>query len=197
MTRQLLPAVITATLVFPSVAVAQVLSAPAGVSVGAAVGYNTLSGDDFTGTDAGFGFQGLLRYTTIGGFAVSGGVQYNIHGADGISENLKVLGIYVEPRYVARLQAASVAPFVGGRVGWERWSVSAVGATASATGYGLGGIGGILFQVAPQVGIETAVTFTALSFGDAEVNNITVSNSDSNGSSLGLHAGIIVSFPSR
>lgn len=182
-----------AFLAFPSVVVSQ--GPPAGVSITGAAGFHTLTGDDFEDTDAGVGVQGVLRYTTVGGFSIGGGVQYNIHGVDGFDENFNVLGIYVEPRYIARLQASGVAPFIGGRVAWVKESMSVPGATVKATGYGLGGIGGILFQLAPQVDLETAVTFTTLQFGDASINNVTVDGTDSSGSSLGLQLGLVISFP--
>jgi hypothetical protein len=195
--RTVLAGVVAAVVAFPSVAVTQ----NSGVSVSGAVGFNTLYGDDFEVADAGFGVQGLLRYTTVAGFAFGGGVHYSAHGVDGLSEKLNVLGIYVEPRYVARLQASNVAPFIGGRVAWVRqsmtvrWSPDWAPTRHAATGYGLGGIGGILFQLSPQIGVETAVTFYVLSFGDASVNDATVRDSDMSGSSLGLQLALVMSFP--
>ena len=127
----------------------------------------------------------------------TGGDNATADGVDGFDDNIHVLGIFVEPRYVAKLASPSVAPFIGGRAYWLRETLSTMGLDLSASGFGFGGIGGIVFQVAPQFALEPAVTFTPLSFGDAKVDGQTVSDTDAKGNSLGLHLAFIISFPSR
>ncbi|UCG89144.1 MAG: outer membrane beta-barrel protein [Gemmatimonadota bacterium] len=182
----------------PQTVFSQVTGVPPGFKVGAAIGYNTLGGDDFDGLDPGFGFHGFLGYMTPAGFTISGGVQYSTHGVDGIDENAHVLGVYVEPRYSAKLASPSVAPFIGGRAYWVRYTLNmAWVGDASSSGFAFAGIGGIVFQVAPQFALEPAVTFMLLSFGEAKVDGETIPDTDMQGNSLGLHLAFVISFPSH
>jgi hypothetical protein len=174
---------------------AQTSVAPTGFAFGGNLGYYTLSGDDFEGIDSGLGFEGNVRYSWLSGFQILGGVHYASHGIDGLDENINVLSIFVEPRYVFAIGSPTLSPFVGGRAGWVRQSLDIEGIDASADGVAFGGSGGLLFQVAPQVAIETSVMFAAVSFGDIEVEGESVDGTDSSGTTLALQGGIVISLP--
>lgn len=174
---------------------AQTSATPTGFALGGNLGYYTLSGDDFEGIDAGLGFEGNARYTFLSGFQIVGGVHYASHGFEGLDENMNVLAIFVDPRYVFAIGSPMIAPFVGGRAAWVRESMDIQGIDASANGFAFGGTGGLLFQVAPQVAIETSVMFAAVSFGDIEVEGVTIDGSDSSGTTLALQGGIVLSLP--
>jgi len=94
------------------------------LGIGANLGYFTLSGDDFQGVDAAFGFEAF---------------------------------------------------------GWYSLAI--------------GGIGGLLLRVGPQVTIETSVLFATVSVADWEIDGETVENSDTDGSTLAVQAGVVVPFP--
>lgn len=174
---------------------AQTSATPSGFALGGKLGYYTLSGDDFEGVDAGFGFEGNVRYTLLSGFQILGGVHYAIHGMEGLDENMNVLAIFAEPRYVFAIGSPTISPFVGGRAAWVRESVDIQGVDASASGFAFGGTGGLLFQVAPQVAIETSVLFAAVSFGDIEIEGESIDGTDTSGTTLALQGGIVISLP--
>ena len=166
-----------------------------GFAIGANGGFYTLSGDDFETTDAGFGLNGFVRYNFPSGFSISGGFQWNTHNDDFIGESITIIGVIVDPRYYFQLKTPTVTPFVGGRAGYLRESVTVAGFDLSASGFAFGGTGGILFQASPQFAIETTVSFQSLSFGDVDVDGTTVPNTDASGTSLGISAGLVISFP--
>ena len=184
---------VAALLMTPAAASAQ-NRVPFGVSLGGMLGFNTLSGDDFSGTDAGFGFQLFGRYATPGGFGIGGGFQLNFHNDDFLGETINVLGIYAEPRYTFRSGGSDMAPFVGARLYYFRESVSVGGVDLSATGFGIGALAGIVFQVSPKVGIEPGITFTTISFGDLKADGTTIADSDASGTSLGIQLGIVIAL---
>ncbi len=92
------------------------------------------------------------------------------------------------------LASPGVVPFIGARGAWVRESVTTLGFDVSAKGFGVAGLGGIPFRVGRHVGIETAVSFTFLDFGDAEANGVTVT-SGAEGTVLAVHAGLVVGLP--
>ena len=103
------------------------------------------------------GFEGAARYTLASGFQLAGGVSYNVHGVDGTAENLKVLGVFAEPRYLFGIKSPNIAPFIGGRLSYLHQSLVVSGFTTGANGWAIGGVGGILFQMGRQVGIEAKI----------------------------------------
>ena len=191
-TNTLANVVLLSTTVF-----AQHVAVVPGFGIEAGIGYYPLSGDDFDLTDPGIGFEGEARYTWASGFQLAGGVSYNIHGVDVdvIDENLKVLGVFAEPRYLFALKSPNIAPFIGGRLSYLHQSLDRNGVSTGGNGWAFGGVGGLLFQVGQQVGIEVSVLFAAVSFGDFEADGFSIANTDTSGSTLGLRAGVVVNFP--
>lgn len=104
---------LVAVVFLSTTAFAQHVAVVPGFGIEAGIGYYTLSGDDFDGTDPGIGFEGEARYTLASGFQLAGGVSYNIHGVDLIDENRKILGVFAEPRYLFALKSPNLAPFIG------------------------------------------------------------------------------------
>lgn len=187
-----------ASLASPPWLEAQTRGPPAGFGLGGSAGFFTLSGDDFEGTDSGAGFNAFLRYTAPSGISFTAGVQFNSHDINQVENNLGVIGVVLDPRYYFRLPGTpSLAPFLGLRAAWVRQSVEILGSDVAAKGWAFGGIGGLLFQLAPQFALETSVSFTGLWFGDFEVDGGNRPNTDTSGSALGIIAGIVISFPTR
>ena len=172
---------------------AQQSTVPEGFGLGATVGYFTLNGEDFEGTQPGLGFEGYIRETTSSGFHMLYGVHYSIHNVDGVEDNLSVFSLFVDPRFA--FSVGSSTPFVGARLAYVRTSIVKSGADHSTPGYAVGGLGGLLFQMSPRVAIEATVLFAAVSLSHTRVDGTLVGGSHTGGSTLAVQAGAVLSFP--
>jgi hypothetical protein len=158
-------------------------SAAAQASLGVAGLMASLGGDDFEGVDNGFGGEASVWFPAGTSFTIGGGAHYTSHGIEGIDENLSVLGIFAEPRY--RFQAGGkVKPYVAGRVGWVRESISSGGVDANASGFYFGGGGGLMVPVGAKLDLDFEVLFNSVSFGDIEVDGTSQPDTDSSGTAL-------------
>lgn len=162
-----------------------------GFSVAGAVLYADVSGDDFQGTNAGFGFDAQGRYSW-GAFSLGAGFHYTTHDLEGLSDNLGVRGFFVEPRYAFNAGSPSLVPYLTGRLSLVKEKVESGPDKAEASGTAIGGGGGLLVRLGPTVHFDVSVTYAAVSFGDFELNGSTVPDSDTSGSSLALRAGVSV-----
>jgi len=166
--------------------------AVAQVSIGAAGLYASINGSDFDGTDAGFGLDAQVRFPLGTGFSLGIGGQWTTHGIQGTSDNLGVLGVFGEPRYVFTTTSETLKPYLAARGGYLHESFSGGGIDASASGYFVGGGGGLVISVGPTVSVDLAVLWTTVSFGDATVNGSKVSNSNTSGSALAIRGGVLI-----
>lgn len=170
--------------VVPAAAAAQ------GIGIEAAGIYATLSGDDFQGVDAGFGFDGQLRLNLAPRFSIGAGIQRTSHGNDVVPENFGVMGFFAEPRLTFSMPGAPMTPFIGARVALMKSSIESGGTEVKQSGYLLGGTAGAMFRAGPMVNIVAAVVFGSLSFGDQEVNGTEQPGTDTGGTSLAIRAGV-------
>ncbi|HXI19881.1 MAG TPA: hypothetical protein VNH46_02275 [Gemmatimonadales bacterium] len=153
--------------------------------------YASLSGSDFDGTDAGFGLDGQVRFPLASSFTLGLGGQFTSHGLQGLSDNLKVLGIFAEPRLMFATPG-SLKPYLAARGGYLHESVSSGGSSASASGWYAGGGGGLLIAVGPMVSVDLGALFSTASFGDFSVNGTSVANTSTSGTVLSVRGGILV-----
>jgi opacity protein-like surface antigen len=124
-------------------------------------------GDQFSTFDAGLGFELQARYTP-GVVSWGGGVQYTIHGdseaeADGHDPDIKLLGIFVEPRYVLDIGGESAAPYLSARVAFAQFDVRVDFSdgdvlTFTSTGVTLNVGGGLLVRLGPRVNLDVGAT---------------------------------------
>lgn len=180
-----------------SLVVACLVLAPALVqaqNIEAALLYATLSGDDFDGVDAGLGIDAQVRFRAGPRLTIGIGGQYTMHGVDISDEKFKVMGIFAEPRLTFSMPGASMTPFVGARLGYLRNSFSDTGTDVKASGWLLGGTGGLMFRAGPSMNIVLALMFASATFGDQEINGTTQANTDASGTSLALRAGVSFGF---
>jgi hypothetical protein len=160
-----------------------------GLGLGLVGGYYSLGGDDFTGTDAGFGGEASVRFGVSPAWSILGGVGISSHDVSG--ETLINLRISAEPRYMFHMPSSPITPFLGVRAAWTQSSATVAGDDYSQTGYIIGGTGGVQIRMSPKLLFEGAVTFAAASFGDFDVNGTTLSGSDASGTILALQLGIV------
>lgn len=164
--------------------------APAQVGFGVAGLYVSLKGSDFDGTDAGIGVDGQVRFSVAGNGSLGIGGQYTSHGLQGISDNLKVIGVFGEPRYYLGVPGG-LKPYLMGRAAYLHESLSSGGIDASANGYLLGGGAGMLLSAGPALHVDLTVLFTGVSFGDATIDGTKVPDSSSHGSAIALRIGVL------
>lgn len=169
--------------------IASIRPAHAQVTVGIAGLYATLSGNDFQGTNAGFGGDVQVRAGLGPSFSLGGGIQFTTHSTD-ISANWKVFGVFGEPRYLFATSSSGVKPFVTGRVGWIHESISSSGNDGSASGYYFGAGGGLLVGLGGSASLDVSAVFASVNFGDLKVNGSSTGFSPS-GTSLALRVGIL------
>ncbi|MGH7612931.1 MAG: hypothetical protein ACREMW_02675 [Gemmatimonadales bacterium] len=159
------------------------------VSFGVAGLYASLSGNDFQGTNAGFGGDLQVRGGLGSSFSLGGGVQFTSHSTD-ISANWKVIGLFAEPRYLFKTSSSRVSPLLTGRLGWIRESISSGGNDGSASGYFFGFGGGMLVGLGGSAALDMSVVFASVNFGDLQVNGSNSGFSPS-GTSLAIRAGLL------
>jgi hypothetical protein len=124
-------------------------------------------GDAFRTFDAGLGFELQVRYTP-GVVSWGGGVQYTIHGdseaeADGHDPDIKLLGVFVEPRYVLDIDSESAAPYLSARAAFAQFDVRIDFSdgdvlTFKSSGVTLNVGGGLLVRLGPRVNMDVGAT---------------------------------------
>ncbi len=160
-------------------------SAAAQASLGVAGLMASLGGDDFEGVDNGFGGEASVWFRAGTSFTIGGGAHYTSHGTD-IDENLKVLGIFAEPRYRFAAGGGNLTPYIAGRAAWARYSIQ----DASATGFYFGGGGGLMIGAGKTL-IDIEVLYNSASFGDVSVDGSSIDGTDASGSALVAKVGVI------
>ncbi len=106
-----------------------------------------------------------IRHTT-GNIQVGVGLQHSVHSLGNIPEQYGLLGLFAEPRYVLRGFSDRIAPFFGARGGLFFERVAKSGANFKASGLGIGGTAGIIYQLSSQVGLEIGAAFDKQWFSD-------------------------------
>ena len=161
------------------------------VSFGA--GWYDPGGDDFQETESGHGLDVVVRFAAGERLRLGVGVQWNSHDVGFTDDDWDVVGVFVEPSL--DLTAPGVAqPFVAGRIGWLRQSITAPSGDRSGTGVGVGGFVGLRLSLGGRLSLEGAVPIYYLSFGDVEIDGTERPDSDSSGRALGLRVALNIGF---
>lgn len=162
---------------------------------GARVGWVGLTGDEFAAAKDAVGFEAFLRWSFPSGIGIQGGAHYSSHELEGTSDNLGLLSVYLEPRYLfpVSLGVRGAAPYVGLRALYARFENVTGEADVNADGWGIGGVGGLLIPITPRLGLEVSGWYSGLTSGTAKFNDTQVPNS---GRSGGLFAVQVALFAS-
>lgn len=137
-----------------------------GVDVGVAVGLAGLGGSANGAIGSARRFDSFVGYGLSSGLLVRAGVHVSRHQIEPPSFPYKLFGVYLEPRYVALGVSPGWAPWVASQLGrvWETAGRHAV--RLSASGWSLGGGGGVLLRLSSQVALEAGVLYGIVRFGD-------------------------------
>lgn len=181
MVRKFVAVLFALALIGASVSAAQ-------VSIGAGAQYLSLGGDDFSDADAGFGFAGNVMFPVGQSMKVGAVGQWSTHDVAG-TDGLDVLGALAEGRYLFG-GGGKATPYVGARVGWAQYSLSAGGATGKATAIPFGGGVGVMIAMSPTLAIDLNGMFHSLSFGNVSVDGTEIADTKLSGTGLQINAGI-------
>ncbi len=153
---------------------------------------SVLGGDDFQDTDLGFGGM-LLAGPKIGDFSLLGSGTYRRFGLENSEDDVDVIGVGVAPRYTIPVRNDIVRPWVGasGSILFQTTRTEAVD-DPSATGFEVGGAAGVGFQLSEQVVLNTCANLGYMQFGDVDVGDQTIPNSDTSGVGFTFGLGLTI-----
>ena len=187
--------------IYPALLViAFMVSAPhaarAQTTLGIGAQYMDFGGSDFDGTDGGFGLEGRVMFPAGKSALVGGGIQYSSHNEASFSNNIAVLGILGEGRYQFPTKTGKVTPYVAGRLGWAKASVSedldgdGIDDHVKWSGIAFGAGGGLLVATGATSSFDFGLVLHSVSFGDATVNGTSVSDTKLSGTAFQFRAGM-------
>lgn len=162
-----------------------------GVRVELTGAYQSLSGDDFEGTNSGIGGEAQVRFG-MGRMTLGVGALLSSHGIDGIDDKLKILGLLAEPRFVFALTGSPLSPFIAARFAYLRETLTTGGQDFKATGFAFGGGAGVNYRISPLIQILVAAYFQSARFGDVDVDGTTSPGTDASGTAMTLRAGLSI-----
>jgi opacity protein-like surface antigen len=164
--------------------------ASAQVTVGVGGQLLSLGGDDFQGIGSGFGGEARVLFPVGTSVLLGAGVQYSSHTIEGIDPNMSVLGLIAEGRYQFKMATGKATPYVGGRGGYVRASISEGGSSASQNGFAFGALAGVAIAMAPTTSLDLGLAFHAVKMGDAKIDGETEPDTDSSGTGFQFRAGV-------
>lgn len=112
----------------------------------------------FMGLQDGVGGEAQFRYTP-GALSVGAGFQFTIHELAARSENVRLYGGFVEPRYRIHAGSNVVAPYVSARFSVLKVGFSQGDLSLSSTFIQLNGGGGLLTRLTSRLNLDVGATF--------------------------------------
>ncbi len=103
-------------------------------------------------------------YSTDGFGALSLGIggQYTSHSRGG--DNLKISGLFFEPRWVPALKSNTIFPYLSARLAFLRQSNNFETPTSSGTGFGAGG--GVAIKLTKTINLDAGVQLVRQKLGN-------------------------------
>ncbi len=178
-----------------ALAAAAFLLAPAvlvgqNVELSLASGWVAPGGDDFADTDAGPGFDLVLRRRMGDSFSLGLGGAWSMHAVDFTEDKYDIVGVFLEPRLLGGSEESSIRPFLAGRLAWMRESIREGTQSRAAVGVGGGLLVGVLVPLSDQVSLEGSAGGYLLSFGDFKADGVALDRSGGSGNALALRVAI-------
>jgi hypothetical protein len=124
---------------------------------------------------SGVGFEGQLRYTPAALWSLGGGVQYTSHPSGG--DEMKITGVFLEPRYAFDIGSTRMAPYVAGRLALLKQALTLEaqpGREFSSGGSAIGAGAGLLIRATNTINLDFGAAFIRQSFSDATEGSQTV-----------------------
>jgi Outer membrane protein beta-barrel domain len=157
--------------------------------------FNGVFGDVFTGLKDGIGAEAQLRYTPSA-FSIGAGFQYTSHELEGRSEDARLYGGFLEPRYRIHAGSNVVAPYVSARFSVLKVGFSGGDLSLSSTFIQLNGGGGLLYRLGSQINLDVGATYGYNRLGDGTLTNESAGTSvpveSSSGSNIVVRIGLAI-----
>ena len=112
----------------------------------------------FMGLQDGIGGEAQIRYTP-GALSVGAGFQFTIHELEDRTENVRLYGGFVEPRYRIHAGSNVVAPYLSTRFSVLKVGFSQGDLSLSSTYVQLNGGGGLLTRLTSRLNLDVGATF--------------------------------------
>jgi hypothetical protein len=152
-------------------------------------------GEVFAGLQHGLGAEAQVRYTPSA-LSVGAGFQYTTHDVENRSEDIRLYGGFIEPRYRIHAGSNVVAPYVSGRFSVLKVGFSGGELSLSSSYIQVNGGGGLLFRLGSRVNLDVGATYGYNRLGSGtltdEVTGAMLPIGSSSGSNLVLRSGLVV-----
>ena len=120
--------------------------------------FNGVFGRVFQGLQNGYGGEAQIRYTPSA-FSIGGGFQYTIHNIQNRTEDAKLYGAFIEPRYRIHTGSYVLAPYVSARFSLLKVGFTGGNFSISSNFIQLNGGGGLLYRLGPRVNLDVGATY--------------------------------------
>lgn len=190
MVRRLLAVWFALVLAGASIGGAQVLVAGGGQWLSISSGdYDNLGVD----IKAGFGLAGSVMMPVGRSFRIGASGQWSSHSVslDGVEalNNVSLLGVFAEGHYEIPA-TGQVAPYLGIRAGYSRWTYSEGGQDLAASGFAFGGGGGVMIALSPTLALDLNGMVHSAANGDIDVDGTSMPGTDATATLVQIRAGL-------
>jgi hypothetical protein len=156
---------------------------------------NGVFGDVFTGLQDGIGAEAQFRYTP-GALSVGAGFQFTVHELQGRTENARLYGGFIEPRYRIHAGSNVVAPYVSARLSVLKVGFSGGDLSLSSTFMQLNGGGGLLIRLGSRLNLDVGATFGYNRLGNgtltSKASGTAIPVESSSGSNVVIRVGLAI-----
>jgi hypothetical protein len=156
---------------------------------------NGVFGDVFTGLQDGIGTEAQFRYTP-GALSVGAGFQFTVHDLQGRTENARLYGGFIEPRYRIHAGSNVVAPYVSARFSVLKVGFSGGDLSLSSTFMQLNGGGGLLIRLGSRLNLDVGATFGYNRLGNgtltSKASGTAIPVESSSGSNVVIRVGLAI-----
>jgi hypothetical protein len=120
--------------------------------------FNGVFGSVFQGLKDGYGGEAQIRYTPSA-FSLGGGFQYTRHHITNRTEDAKLYGGFIEPRYRIHTGSYVLAPYVSARFSLLKVGFTGGDLSISSNFIQLNGGGGLLYRLGPRINLDVGATY--------------------------------------
>jgi hypothetical protein len=155
--------------------------------------FNGVFGRVFQGLQSGYGGEAQIRYTPSA-FSIGGGFQYTIHNITNATENAKLYGAFIEPRYRIHTGSYVLAPYISARFSLLKVGFTGGNLSISSNFIQLNGGGGLLYRLGPRVNLDVGATYGYDRLGAGTVRSKRTGTSSHFNSSSGSNVVVRLGF---
>ena len=156
---------------------------------------NGVFGNVFTGLQDGVGGEAQFRYTP-GALSVGAGFQLTLHRIQRRTEDARLYGGFIEPRYRIHAGSNVVAPYVSGRLSLLKVGFTEGDLSLSSIFMQLNGGGGVLIRLGSRLNLDFGATFGYNRLGNGTLtsrsNGTAVPVASSFGSNIVVRLGLAI-----